>query len=44
MLEHGYDQADYCMREMEKAGYSRIKESKDIQNIPRTISGTFLNE
>ena len=44
MLEHGYDQADYCMREMKKAGYSRIKKSKDIQNIPRTISGTFLNE
>ena len=44
MLEHGYNQADYCMREMKKAGYSRIKKSKDIQNIPRTISGTFLNE
>ena len=44
MLEHGYDQADYCMREMKKAGYSRIKKSKDIQNISRTISGTFLNE
>ena len=44
MLEHGYDQADYCMREMKKAGYSRIKKSKDIQDIPRTISGTFLNE
>ena len=44
MLEHGYDQAGYCMREMKKAGYSRIKKSKDIQNIPRTISGTFLNE
>ena len=44
MLEHSYDQADYCMREMKKAGYSRIKKSKDIQNIPRTISGTFLNE
>ena len=44
MLEHAYDQADYCMREMKKAGYSRIKKSKDIQDIPRTISGTFLNE
>ena len=44
MLEHGYDQADYCMREMRTAGYSKIKKSKDIQDIPRTISGTFLNE
>jgi len=44
ILEHGYDQADYCIRKMKKAGYSRIKKSKDIQNIPRTISGIFLNE
>ena len=44
ILEHAYDQADYCMREMKKAGYSRIKKSKDIQDIPRTISGKFLNE
>ena len=44
MLEHGYDQADYCMREMRTAGYSKIKKSKDIQDIPRTISGKFLNE
>ena len=44
ILEHGYDQADYCMREMRTAGYSEIKKSKDIQDIPRTISGTFLNE
>ena len=44
ILEHGYDQGDYCIRKMKKAGYSRIKKSKDIQNIPRTISGIFLNE
>ena len=44
MLEYGYDQSCYCASEMKKAGYSRIKKSKDIQNIPRTISGTFLNE
>ena len=44
ILEHGYDQSSYCISEMKKAGYSKINNSKDIQNITRTIFGMFAYE
>ena len=44
ILEHGYDQSSYCISEMKKAGYSKINNSKDIQNITRTTFGMFRDE
>lgn len=44
ILEHGYDQSSYCVSEMKKAGYSRINNSKDIQNITRTTFGMLADE
>ena len=44
ILEHGYDQSSYCISEMKKAGYSKINNSKDIQNITRTTFGMFTDE
>ena len=44
ILEHGYDQSNYCISEMKKAGYSKINNSKDIQNITRTTFGMFKDE
>ena len=44
ILEHGYDQSSYCVSEMKKVGYSRINNSKDIQNIPRTTFGMYTDE
>ena len=44
ILEHGYDQSNYCISEMKKAGYSKINNSKDIQNITRTTFGMFTDE
>ena len=44
ILEHGYDQSSYCVSEMNKAGYSRINNSNDIQNITRTTFGMFTDE
>ncbi len=44
ILEHGHDQSSYCVSEMRNAGYSRINNSKDIQNIPRTTFGIFTDE
>jgi len=44
ILEHGYDQKSYCISEMKKAGYSKINNSKDIQNITRTTFGMFADE
>ena len=44
ILEHGYDQSNYCVSEMKKAGYSRINNLKDIQNITRTTFGMFADE
>ena len=44
MLEHGYDQSSYCISKMKKAGYSKINNSKDIQNITRTTFGMFRDE
>ena len=44
ILEHGYDQSSYCISEMMKAGYSKINNSKDIQNITRTTFGMFTDE
>ena len=42
-LEHGYDQSSYCEKEMKKAGYSNINNSKDLQKIQRTTYGMFTN-
>ena len=44
ILEHGYDQKSYCISEMKKAGYSKINNSKDIQNITRTTFGMLADE
>ena len=44
ILEHGYNQSSYCISEMKKAGYSKINNSKDIQNITRTTFGMFADE
>ncbi len=44
ILEHGYDQSSYCVNEMKKTGYSRISNSKDIQNFTRTTFGMFTDE
>ena len=44
ILEHGYDQSSYCISEMKKTGYSKINNSKDIQNITRTTFGMFADE
>ncbi len=43
ILEHGYDQSSYCEKEMKKAGYSNINNSKDLQKIQRTTYGMFTN-
>tara|TARA_B100000003_G_scaffold200252_1_gene206940 strand:- start:652 stop:1515 length:864 start_codon:yes stop_codon:yes gene_type:complete len=44
ILEHGYDQSSFCVSEMKTAGYSRINNSKDIQNITRTTFGMLADE
>lgn len=44
ILEHGYDQSSFCVSEMKTAGYSRINNSKDIQNITRTTLGMLADE
>ena len=44
LLEHGYDQAKYCMKKMEKAGYKKVENCKDIQNISRTTFGMFQHD
>ena len=44
ILEHGYDQSSFCVSEMKIAGYSRINNSKDIQNITRTTLGMLADE
>ena len=44
ILEHGYDQSSFCVSEMKTAGYSRINNSKDIQNITRTTFGMFADD
>lgn len=44
ILEHGYDQSSFCVSEMKIAGYSRINNSKDIQNITRTTFGMLADE
>ena len=44
ILEHGYDQSNYCKSEMKNAGYSKINNSKDIQNITRSTFGMFIDE
>ena len=43
-LEHGYDQAEYCMTEMEQVGYKEVTNCKDIQNISRITFGMFTDE
>ena len=43
-LEHGYDQAEYCMTEMQNVGYKEVKNSKDIQNISRMTFGMYTDE
>lgn len=44
ILEHGYDQSSFCVSEMKTAGYSRINNSKDIQDITRTTFGMLADE
>ena len=44
ILEHGYDQSSFCVSEMKTAGYSRINNSKDIQNITRTTFGMLADD
>ena len=44
ILEHGFDQSNYCLSEMRKAGYSKINNSKDFQNITRSTFGMFSDE
>lgn len=44
ILEHGYDQSSFCVSEMKTTGYSRINNSKDIQNITRTTFGMLADE
>ena len=44
ILEHGYDQSSFCVSEMKTAGFSRINNSKDIQNITRTTFGMLADE
>ena len=44
ILEHGYNQSSYCVSKMKTAGFSRINNSKDIQNITRTTFGMFRDE
>ena len=44
ILEHGYDQSSFCVSEMKTAGYSRINNSKDIQNITRTTFGMLTDD
>jgi release factor glutamine methyltransferase len=43
-LEHGYDQAEYCMTEMQKVGFKEVSNCKDIQNISRMTFGMHTNE
>ena len=43
-LEHGYDQAEYCMTEMQNVGYKEVKNRKDIQNISRMTFGMYTDE
>ena len=44
ILEHGYDQSSFCVSEMKTTGYSRINNSKDIQNITRTTFGMLADD
>ena len=44
ILEHGYDQSSFCVSEMKTTGYSRINNSKDIQNITRTTLGMLADD
>ena len=43
-LEHGYDQAEYCMTEMQQVGYKEVRNCKDIQNISRITFGMYTDE
>ena len=43
-LEHGYDQAEYCMTEMQKVGFTEVSNCKDIQNISRMTFGMYTDE
>ena len=43
-LEHGFDQAEYCMTEMQKVGFKEVSNCKDIQNISRMTFGMHTNE
>ena len=39
LLEHSYNQKDFCQNELEKNGYVDIKTYQDLNNLPRVTIG-----